>query len=169
VSGTAAPLLRRIGDAAESTGLTPRAIRYYQELGLLKPAAHISGGNRRYDDEDLERLLLIKRLREVVGLSLADVTTFLETEAERRELSREYHATTDPVRRNDVLDRVEPILQRRVQLLERKLDSVHALLDEERARLERVAALRQVGVQSTRRSPPQKHGTTSPKSSRRTA
>src|SRR5918912_1389980 len=124
--------LRRIGDVAEATGLTPRAIRYYQELGLLEPATHLSGANRRYDDEDLERLRLIKRLREVVGLSLADVQTFLETETERRALSREYHATTDPIRQSELLDRVEPILQRRVELLERKLATVEALLVEER-------------------------------------
>src|SRR5438045_4067428 len=74
--------LRRIGDAAEATGLTPRAIRYYEEIGLLKPAAHLTGANRRYDDEDIERLVLIKRLREVVGLSLADIHVFLETEDE---------------------------------------------------------------------------------------
>jgi DNA-binding transcriptional MerR regulator len=132
--------LRRIGDVAQATGLTPRAIRYYQELGLLKPAAHVSGANRRYDDEDLERLRLIKRLREVVGLSLADVRTFLETETERRVLAGEYHATTDPDRQTELLDRIEPVLQHRVQLLERKLASVQALLDDERGRLERARA-----------------------------
>jgi MerR family transcriptional regulator, repressor of the yfmOP operon len=129
--------LRRIGEAAEATGLTPRAIRYYEELGLLKPAAHVSGANRRYDDEDLERLRLIKQLREVVGLSLAEVQEFLETETERRELSRQYHATHDPARQAQLLDRVEPILQRRVGLLERKLAKVQGLLGEEQARLER--------------------------------
>src|SRR5207237_1315756 len=108
------------------------------ELGLLKPAAHISGANRRYDDEDVARLQLIKRLRDVVGLSLADVRTFLETEDERRGLSREYHSTDDPTRRGELLDRVEPILRRRVELLERKLGSVLALLDEERTRLDKV-------------------------------
>jgi DNA-binding transcriptional MerR regulator len=134
--------LRRIGDVAAATGLTPRAIRYYEQLGLLKPAAHVTGANRRYDEEDLERLRLIKRLREVVGLSLADVQTFLETEAERRVLSREYQATSDPIRQTELLDRVEPILKRRVDLLQRKLASVQQLLDEERERLERVNALR---------------------------
>jgi MerR family transcriptional regulator, repressor of the yfmOP operon len=142
VAGTAAPTLRRIGDVADVTGLTTRTIRYYEELGLLNPAAHVTGANRRYDDEDVERLLLIKQLREVVGLSLADLKTFLETETERRALSREYQSTTDPQRQTELLDRVEPILQRRVQLLQRKLDSVHSLLDEERARLKRLAALR---------------------------
>ena len=138
----AASSLRRIGDVAEATGLTPRAIRYYEEVGLLKPAAHVSGANRRYDDEDLERLRLIKRLREVVGLSLAEVHTFLEIETERRALSREYHATRDPARQSQLLERVEPILRRRVELLERKQASLQALLDEERQRLERLRALR---------------------------
>ena len=149
VTGVRAPAaLRRIGDVAEATGLTPRTIRYYEELGLLKPAAHVSGANRRYDDEDLERLRLIKRLREVVGLSLADIHTFLETEDERRALKSEYHATTDPARQVELLDRFEPVLQRRVDLLERKRSSVQALLDEERARLERVHALRRGALTS---------------------
>ena len=137
-----APRLRRIGEAAEATGLTPRTIRYYEEVGLLKPAAHVSGGNRRYDDEDIERLRIIKQLKDVVGLGLADIHTFLETEAERAALSEQYHATTDPAVRFDVLNRVEPVLRRRVELLERKLSAVQGLLDEERARLERVDALR---------------------------
>jgi MerR family transcriptional regulator, repressor of the yfmOP operon len=135
--------LRRIGEAAEATGLTPRAIRYYQELGLLEPAAHVSGANRRYDDEDIERLQLIKRLREVVGLSLAEVRTYLEAEAERRALSREYHATTDPTRQRELLDAGEPVLRRRIALLEGKLASVEALLDEDRQRLNRVRLLRE--------------------------
>ncbi len=137
-----APRLRRIGEAAEATGLTPRTIRYYEEVGLLKPAAHVSGSNRRYDDEDIERLTLIRQLKDVVGLGLGDIHTFLETEAERRSLSEQYHATTDPAVRVDVLNRVEPVLRRRVELLERKLSAVQGLLDEERARLERVDALR---------------------------
>ena len=136
------PGLRRIGDVAEETGLTPRTIRYYEEVGLIEPAAHVTGSNRRYDQEDVERLRLIKQLREVVGLSLAEVKMFLEMESERRALSREYHATADRARQLELLDRVEPILARRVELLERKLEAVQQLLDEEAARLERVHALR---------------------------
>jgi len=133
--------LRRIGDVAAATGLTPRTIRYYEEVGLVKPAAHVSGANRRYDDEDLERLKLIKRLREVVGLTLGEIHAFVETEDERRVLKAEYQTTTDPIRRAEVLRRSEPVLQRRVSLLEGKLSSVQSLLDEERARLERVHTL----------------------------
>src|SRR3712207_2878775 len=109
------PGLRRIGDVAEETGLTPRTIRYYEEIGLLEPAAHVSGSNRRYDHEDVERLRLIKRLRDVVGLSLAELKMFLELESERRAVHREYGATSDHARHVELLDRVEPILTRRVQ------------------------------------------------------
>lgn len=137
-----APRLRRIGEVAEVTGLTQRTIRYYEELGLLNPAAHATGGNRRYDDEDLERLKLIRRLKDVVGLSLSELREFLETESERTEIRRQYNATSDELRQTQLLERAEPILRRRVELLERKLAKVQGLLGEERARLNRVREAR---------------------------
>jgi DNA-binding transcriptional MerR regulator len=140
---TVAPRLRRIGEVAEATGLTQRAIRYYEEFGLLKPAAHVSGGNRRYDDEDLARLHLIKQLREVVGLGLADIRTFVSTEEERHVLRAEYDETTDPERRRDVLERAEPVLRRRIELLERKLAALQQFLREEQQRLQRVISARE--------------------------
>lgn len=136
------PRLRRIGEVAEVTGLTQRTIRYYEELGLLNPAAHATGGNRRYDDEDLERLKLIRRLKDVVGLSLSELREFLETESERTEIRRQYNATSDELRQTQLLERAEPILRRRVELLERKLAKVQGLLGEERARLNRVREAR---------------------------
>ncbi len=134
--------LVRIGEAAQATGLTPRAIRYYEELGLLRPAAHAAGTNRRYDAADIERLREIKRLREVAGLSLGEVQAFLETEDVRQELRAEYFAAATAQERLDVLDRAQPNLERRVQLLEGKLAAMLALLDAERARLRHLAALR---------------------------
>lgn len=137
-----APRLRRIGEVAEVTGLTQRTIRYYEELGLLNPAAHATGGNRRYDDEDLERLKLIRRLKDIVGLSLSELREFLETESQRTEIRRQYNATSDELRQTQLLERAEPILRRRVELLERKLAKVQGLLGEERARLNRVREAR---------------------------
>jgi DNA-binding transcriptional MerR regulator len=132
----------RIGDVADATGLTQRAIRYYEECGLLKPASRRSGANRRYDDDDVEQLHLIKRLREDVGLSLAEIRTYLEVEDLRRVLKSEYHAADDPAVQLAVLDRAEPVVRRRVALLDRKLAVVAALRAEDLARLERIAALR---------------------------
>src|SRR5579859_7014027 len=102
--GQSSTRLVRIGDVAEATGLTPRAIRYYEECGLLRPATRRSGANRRYEQDDLDRLRLIKRLREDVGLSLADIRTYLEVEDERGVLRSEYAAAADDAQQIAVLD-----------------------------------------------------------------
>ncbi len=65
------------GDLARATGLTARAIRFYEEQGLLRPAVVSEGGHRRYTADELERLKLIADLREL-GLSLCDIRGALE-------------------------------------------------------------------------------------------
>ncbi len=59
----------RIGDLARETRKTVRALRYYEELGLLEPVDHTEGGFRLYRAEDAERVRLIERLQEL-GLPL---------------------------------------------------------------------------------------------------
>ncbi len=65
------------GDLARATGQTVRAIRFYEEQGLLRPASLSEGGHRRYTADDLDKLHLIADLREL-GLSLCEVRAMLE-------------------------------------------------------------------------------------------
>lgn len=53
----------RIGDLARETGKTVRALRYYEEFGLLDPQGHTEGGFRLYRPEDVSRVRLIERLQ----------------------------------------------------------------------------------------------------------
>ncbi|WP_163271068.1 MerR family transcriptional regulator [Chelativorans alearense] len=62
----------KIGDLAERTGTNTPTIRYYEEIGLLPRADRQDGGQRRYDDEDVKRLTLIRRCREF-GFSIEQV------------------------------------------------------------------------------------------------
>ncbi len=62
----------KIGELSELSGMTARSIRYYEELGLLKPVARSNGKFRLYDRSSLTRLEYIRRLTEV-GLSLSDI------------------------------------------------------------------------------------------------
>ena len=55
--------LQSIGPVAEATGLSLRTIRYYEEIGLVTPSGRSAGGFRLYNDRDIERLLLIKRMK----------------------------------------------------------------------------------------------------------
>jgi DNA-binding transcriptional MerR regulator len=73
--------LLRINEVAAETGLTTRAIRYYEEIGLLEPAARSDGDYRLYDASDLDRLAFIRSLRDDAGFSLAQIGQLLEDEA----------------------------------------------------------------------------------------
>ena len=58
-----------IGELAEKTGLSLRTIRHYDEIGLLKASGRTEGGFRLYTQEDLSRLILIRRMKPL-GFSL---------------------------------------------------------------------------------------------------
>ncbi len=66
----------KIGEVAARTGLTPRALRYYEELGLLEPADRGPGGQRRYDAADVQRLYRICLLRQL-GTPLGEIGPLL--------------------------------------------------------------------------------------------
>jgi DNA-binding transcriptional MerR regulator len=53
----------RIGTLAARTGTTVPTIRYYEQIGLLRPAARY-GGQRSFDNEHVHRLGFIRRCRE---------------------------------------------------------------------------------------------------------
>jgi len=76
-----------ISVAAELAGVHPQTLRIYERKGLLEPA-RTAGGNRRYSDDDLERLRRIAELTEE-GLNLAGVRRVLELEAELARLHAE--------------------------------------------------------------------------------
>jgi DNA-binding transcriptional MerR regulator len=139
VTETAAePHLLRIQAVADETGLTPRAIRYYEELGLLAPAGRSEGAYRLYDVEDLERLRFIRGLRDDAGFSLAEIRQLLEDEQARARNRLRFRATTDTAERrrivSDAIDRVD----RQVATLRGKiarLDSMVATAEERRVHL----------------------------------
>ncbi len=66
----------RIGDLARETGKTVRALRYYEEFGLLDPQGHTEGGFRLYRPEDAGRVRLIERLQEL-GFSLERIRSIM--------------------------------------------------------------------------------------------
>jgi DNA-binding transcriptional MerR regulator len=95
----------RIGELAELTGTTPRTIRYYEEIGLLPTAEEREQGKRRlYAESDVERLQELIRLRDLLNLSLDELSQLVAAEAARAELRREFHEAEDPAERRQLLD-----------------------------------------------------------------
>lgn len=67
----------QIGEVAQRVGLSLRTIRYYEEMGLVVPSARSAGGFRLYDENDVARLLLIKRMKPL-DFSLEESRDLLE-------------------------------------------------------------------------------------------
>jgi MerR family transcriptional regulator, redox-sensitive transcriptional activator SoxR len=63
--------LLTIGQLAKRTGLRPSALRFYEQLGLLRPATRV-GGQRRYDPSAAQRLAVLALLQES-GFALAEL------------------------------------------------------------------------------------------------
>ncbi|MBB1154101.1 MULTISPECIES: MerR family transcriptional regulator [Amycolatopsis] len=66
----------RIGELAQRTGTTTRALRFYEAQGLL-PAARAANGYREYDEDHLRLVEEIQTLR-TVGFSLDDTRPFVD-------------------------------------------------------------------------------------------
>lgn len=129
-----APTLLRITEVAEEVGLTARAVRYYEELGLLKPAARSEGSYRLFDDDDLERLRFIRGLRDDAGFSLAEIGRLLEDEEARERNRSLFRSTTDLDERRAILRDALGRVDRQVTSLRDKASRIARMVREAEVR-----------------------------------
>jgi DNA-binding transcriptional MerR regulator len=129
----------RIGDLARAAGTTPRTVRYYEELGLLKPSAErAAGAHRTYTEDDVERLRHIIRLKGLLGVSLEELGELLEAEEASAARRAEYRAGATPARKRAILEEALGYIDRQLALVDRRaaeLDGLRRELDERRARV----------------------------------
>ena len=126
--------LLRINEVAVETGLTARTIRYYEEVGLLEPAARSEGDYRLYDDSDLERLQFIRGLRDDAGFSLTQIRQLLEDDAARERNRERFRLTGDPDERRALIRDARERVDRQVEILEAKALRLTAMIEEARER-----------------------------------
>ena len=67
----------RIGELAEKAGVTPRTIRYYENLGLISPSEREGTGFRYYTEVELARLRKIDALK-ALGLTLEEISSIID-------------------------------------------------------------------------------------------
>ena len=97
----------RIGQFARLAGVSASAIRFYEKCGLMPPPQRHSNGYRSYGEDDLYVIRLIAEAR-ALGFSLVDVGRFIRRPpAERRNKQR-----------------LLPILERKLALLDQHLDAI---------------------------------------------
>jgi MerR family transcriptional regulator, repressor of the yfmOP operon len=131
---TDTPRLLRINEVAAETGLTTRAIRYYEEIGLLEPAARSDGDYRLFDASDLDRLQFIRGLRDDAGFSLAQIGQLLEDDAARERNRERFRETRDPDERRALVVDARDRVTHQIEILESKAARLATMIDEARER-----------------------------------
>lgn len=115
------PRLFTIEQVSAQTGLTKRTLRYYEEVGLLPPTDRTEGNYRRYTEADVKRLDKIKKLRDLLGFSLADIREIMEAEDERGQIKVAYKNETEVAAKISQLDRADELIRRQLHLIEQKM------------------------------------------------
>ena len=82
-----------VGEAAQRSGLPSKTIRYYEEIGLIRPP-RAANGYRDYDADDVHRLIFLRRARNL-GFSIDEIRDLLKLWADRRRSARDVKTLTE--------------------------------------------------------------------------
>src|SRR5207249_4215425 len=126
-----------IEQVSARTGLTKRKLRYYEEVGLLPPTGRTEGNYRRYNEEDIQRLERIKKLRDLLGFSLADIRELLNAEDERGQIKVAYQHETEAAAKIAQLDRADELIRGQLHLIEQKMEGLEQMRTGLLSKLER--------------------------------
>jgi MerR family copper efflux transcriptional regulator len=77
-----------IGEAASRSGMPPKTIRFYEQIGLIRPAQRFANQYRAYSEKDVHTLKFVHCARNL-GFSLKDIQALLSLYRDRRRASRD--------------------------------------------------------------------------------
>jgi MerR family transcriptional regulator, repressor of the yfmOP operon len=122
----------RIGELARRAGSTPRAVRYYEELGLLPERGRPRGGHRLYDEHDEERLKQLLHIKELLGLSLSELRAWSEADVARAALRERWHGgdAADAETRRSIVQEALPHIETQIALVASRRAALEELEDE---------------------------------------
>ena len=83
-----------IGQASKASGVSTKMIRYYDEIGLVRPASRTDSNYREYDHRQVNELRFIKRARSL-GFSVPEIVQLLSLWRDRQRPSRQVKAIAD--------------------------------------------------------------------------
>jgi DNA-binding transcriptional MerR regulator len=131
-----------IGAAAAKAGVSERALRYYQQLGLITPSGCTPGGLRRYSADDLARVARIRQLQTLLGLNLDEIALVLRNEDRLAEIKAAYHhESTGDDDRKELLRESLTLQQSLRATVEAKRAGIESFLADLDARIARTRSL----------------------------
>jgi DNA-binding transcriptional MerR regulator len=127
----------QIGEVADRTGVTQRTLRFYEERGLLKPPTRMDGGFRLYSETDVGRVEQIKRMQNLLGLTLAEIKDMVEAEEVRGELDATFRPDRPVEERIQRVGRRIEVTQRQYDIIASKLTAMQEMREDLEAKLAR--------------------------------
>lgn len=103
----------KIEEVAVKTGLTKRALRYYEDLELVKPV-RTEASYRLYTEENIESILKIKELRDSLGFSLNDIKHILDLQKELQNILK------GELKDKELLSKFSKLIKEQIDLIEKK-------------------------------------------------
>ncbi|PCN49134.1 MerR family transcriptional regulator [Curtobacterium sp. 'Ferrero'] len=107
-----------IGELAERAGMSLRTIRHYDEVGLLVPSGRTSGGFRVYTEQDLERLLVVRRMKPL-GFTLDEMAELLRVVDALRNRGTDGDTDDEPALAARLDEYLQDARERHAKLVER--------------------------------------------------
>ena len=96
-----------IGEASKATGISVKMLRYYEEIGLVRPALRAHSGYRVYSDKNIATLRFVRRARDL-GFQVRQIASLLDLWQDGSRASADVKALA--------LDHVRELQQRRREL-----------------------------------------------------
>ena len=135
---SATPALR-IGEVAQRVGVTPRTIRYYEELGLLGSAStREKGAHRTFAETDVAHLQELIRLRDLLGLTLEELVELAEAEEARAALRGRWEEDPSDEERLRIVEEAIPHVERQLALVRSRQSTLAEFADELETKLARL-------------------------------
>jgi DNA-binding transcriptional MerR regulator len=123
----------QIGEVAERTGVTQRTLRFYEEKGLLRPPSRMDGGFRLYSEEDVKRVEMVRRLQDLLGVTLADIKEMVDAQEVLRELRAQYRREAGVEEKRRQLQKAIDVVQAQYTIVKQKcgqMEEMKAQLEE---------------------------------------
>lgn len=102
-----------IGSAARESGLPTKTVRYYADIGLVRPRGRGENGYRAYGPDEVRRLQFVRRAR-AFGFSVEECRDLLGLYADRNRASAD----------------VKSLALQRIERIETQMDELKALRDD---------------------------------------
>ena len=126
--------------------MTKRALRYYEELGLVSPSGRTDSGYRMYTDADVEQILHVKDIRDLLGASLAEIKEMMELSRfydEQRDFYNLHYKDRELegeelLKRIEILKTLEETLTTQRTFLQNKMSRMAELLKNYDEKLDRI-------------------------------